>query len=193
MNFTRSRDNRVYRHSSFPSYQQRSPCRKGNIPLSQFHENQRTHQACLGGSSQTNLPSVSHMAKKLKRFQVWGFGVWFLTHHSLSHQERGFARFFPRAAARASAMPGTRLPAAAQGGDSPRLTLSGCHTLPSLAHPRLTSQPLPRHVSHSGKTRGAHTHKKPPPLTSTAQPLWKKTPDRVWGVEGRRAQAWAGK
>lgn len=144
----------------------------------------------MGGSSQTSLPSVSHMAKKLKRFQVWGFGVWFLTHHSLLHQERGFARFVPRAAARASEMPapGTRLPAAAQGGDSPRLTLSGCHTL----HPSRIPGSLPslfRGTSHSGKTRGAHTHKKPPPVTSTAEPLEKTTRSclRRGGAQGTSA------
>lgn len=69
MNFTKSCDTRVYRHSSFPSHHQWfSPYRNNNIPHSQFHENQRRDQACLGGSLQTSLPSVGRM---LNRFQVW--------------------------------------------------------------------------------------------------------------------------
>lgn len=156
MNFPRSCDTRVHRHSSFPSHHQWfSPYRKNNTPLSQVHENQRRHQACLGGSSQTSLPSVSRTPQKLTDSR---FAVWFSPHHSSLQQERGFARFVRRVQ-RALALP-------APGPGCLRLLRVGTRQADivctphatSLAHRRLTPQPLPRHASFGDNPGGAHIH-----------------------------------
>lgn len=107
--------------------------------------------------------------------------------------------------------PGTRICTFCSAGGSARLgdacaadpTACGCtgwrltqadivwmpHTT-SLAHPRLTSQPLPRHASFGENPRGTHIQET---STSHQSLSGKKPPDGVWGVEGRRAQARVGK
>lgn len=185
MNFTRSCDTRVYRHSSFPFHHQWfSPWEKIIYHTPSFI---KTNAGIKLAWEAVCKPVCLLQVVWLKSLRDVRFGAGFLTHHSSLQQERGFARFVPRVAARAWAMPapGTRLPAAAQGGDSPKLTLSACHTL----HPSRIPGWLPslsRGMPHSGKTRGAHTYQNPPPVTRGSRKTHPMVPGAWRGARHRR-------